>query len=109
MQVTCPCPCGVTFEAQRSQHGAAYALKWKKLPKDNLHLLKWWRSSLWAASEITKEEIKLHYRYVDVDGLNARISELKALEFVKPTGRGIYRLNIEKTDAVIARNGLLKE
>jgi len=128
MKAVCP-KCGNIFEAQRHKKGAAYALKWDKLPKRCMQLLAWWLSSQYASASLTKDQVGRSFGRPVAGGIAARVSELYALDLVKQEVLSeppkfpnilwndfegsypavVYSLNKEKAIAVLNAGGRLKE
>lgn len=121
MRVTCPCPCGISFEAKRSNHGASYVHEWLTLPDANMRLLTWLINNhpndWWEKSQIAKE-----YIFTTPDPLSARISELYGLDIIEQRRIAkskqqteaaydgpavVYRLNLIKASQVINSGGKL--
>lgn len=114
MKATCPA-CGTEFNAKLHAKGAGYALKWHALPDRCKELLAWWVSSEYVYDRLTKDQIEAKYNHTTISGLQARVSELYALDLLirhakaKPTYPTItYSLNIAKVTKVLNNYGQLK-
>jgi len=113
MKTVCP-ECHTEFEAKRNSYGAAYALEQRKLTGKQFEILTWWISSSYVHESLTKEQIinraKLDGLFISIDAINARISELKALELVIPQPENKYGLgNLDKITKIINLGGELFE
>lgn len=107
MKARCP-NCKLKFDAKRSARGAAYARDWDYLPDTNMHLLKWWLHN-YRHEPINKKRIVSKYRFVTIDSVNARVSELYGCRLIDRTlNNENYVLNIERVEEVIAKDGKLK-
>src|SRR6185312_3708488 len=113
MKAECP-SCHYKFDAKRSNYGAAYALEQTKLSKKQFEILSWWISSDYVHQSLTKEQLlnraKLDGLFISIDAINARISELKALELVIPQPENKYALgNLDMISKIINLGGELLE
>lgn len=127
--VTCPCGCNHTFvpdkevSTPRSRKGAKEALTWTALKRAHIKLLYWGISGLWAFHALSKDEIYRGYGRTTIDAINARISELWALDLVEriidraPPNPGDtvhrsnmvrYKLNLERVLKILNNGGRLK-
>lgn len=100
--------CGHEVVVVRSQHGAGYALKRRKLSDWHVKFLSWWISSPLVGRALTKEDLKSGYKYVDMDAINARISELKAWDLVRVGEKARYSLNLPDVLFVLNNGGSLQ-
>jgi hypothetical protein len=105
LKAVCP-DCGKEFEAKRNAYGAKYARDWTELPEWHVKFLAWWLSAL-PRNKLRKEDMKSGFKYVDMDAINARISELKAWRLVLPEKDAYYSLNIELVVLVLNNGGRL--
>lgn len=113
MLATCPC-CGTQFEVKRSSYGSSAALKWKSLGDWHVAFLSWWLSSPNVDKWLSKENLVQLFRAargkIDMDGINGRISELKALRLVTPHSElALYKLNKDAVTHVLNNGGRLDD
>ena len=104
--------------------GAAYAKKWRKLPKRALAILRVWcenpvYSNYWLSKDTLQaicDNENLNMKFASV---NARVSELVALGLVQvsrhervdhtTTRKPLYKINTDNARLVLAKNGVLKD
>lgn len=112
--VECPL-CHHQFYYQRSRKGAGYATDWKLLIQPCINLLSWWLSNF-TYERMSKDEILSKYKGTTMTALQARISELYALDLInrheKEEGQYptvTYSLNVKRVIEVLNNDGKLRE
>ena len=111
-KITCR-HCGITdsYDVKRHAHGAGYALDWTELIQPCKNLLAWWLSNR-PFDRLTKDAILKQYGHTTMTALQARISELYALDLIRRNEKNCivtYSLNFDKVVFVLNAGGRLKE
>lgn len=129
MSQTIACPsCGhlipkEAISTPKSRIGAKEVDNWTYLKRMHMKLMAWGISGLWASTPLSKDEIHRGFNGTTVDGINARISELRRAGVVERMMTQLpkepndnphksklvkYRLNVERAVQLLNNGGRLK-